>query len=300
MKIARLFEIVYILLDRQCITAGELSQRFEVSTRTIYRDVDILSSCGIPIYTNKGKGGGISLIDSFKMDKAMLTVDEQNDILAALQGLRATSIVGQNTALSKLSSFFSHNTTDWIDIDFSFWSNDTDYRDRFQQIKSCIIGRNVLRINYSNTNGETYERDVHPVKLIFKGVSWYLQAYCTSRRDFRVFKLSRITDIQQLDEMFVPHDSIPTLEQFTTHAQQPHELVLLVDASMAYRVYDDFGQGCVSVQDDGSYIVRTHLYDRQWLLPYIMSYGNTIECIAPDDIRAEIATTLQEATKKYL
>ena len=106
MKLNRLFEIVYILLNKKQVTAKELAERFEVSQRTIYRDIDTLSECGIPVYAIKGKGGGISLVDGYKMDRAMLTVDEQKEILSALQSIKAADIQTENNALNKLSTFF--------------------------------------------------------------------------------------------------------------------------------------------------------------------------------------------------
>ena len=123
MQISRLFEIVYILMNKKNTTAKELSEHFEVSQRTIYRDIDTLSQAGIPIYTNKGKGGGIGLMEHFVLNKSVLSEQEQNDILSALQGFKVTSYSDTNQVLSKLNSLFGSKNTDWIEVDFSYWNS---------------------------------------------------------------------------------------------------------------------------------------------------------------------------------
>ena len=117
MQINRLFEIVYLLLEKNTITAKELSEHFGVSIRTIYRDIDILSTANIPIYTNKGKGGGIHLLDNFVLDKSILSEEEQNQILFALQSLEKLDTNNEKKALEKMSMLFHKKTKNWIEVD---------------------------------------------------------------------------------------------------------------------------------------------------------------------------------------
>ncbi|MDR2897370.1 MAG: HTH domain-containing protein, partial [Spirochaetaceae bacterium] len=121
LQTGRLFEIVYILLERGTVTAGELAKRFGVSTRTIYRDIDSLSAANIPLYTDRGKGGGIRLLGDFVMNKALLSEDEQNEILFALQSLKAAEGAEVEPILLRLSGIFKRDSVDWIDMDFSGW-----------------------------------------------------------------------------------------------------------------------------------------------------------------------------------
>lgn len=144
MKINRLFEIIYILLDKKSITANELSEYFEVSQRTIYRDIDTLSTAGIPIYTNKGKGGGISLIDGFVLDKSILTEQEQKEILMSLQSLHMLEFPNIEPVLNKLSTMFKKQAMNWIDVDFSHWGSDDGEGQKFNLVKTAIIDRNIL------------------------------------------------------------------------------------------------------------------------------------------------------------
>ena len=151
MQINRLFEIVYILLDKKTVTAKELSERFEVSTRTIYRDVDTLSSAGIPIYMSKGKGGGIRLLENFVLNKSVLSEREQNEILTALHGLGVTNYPEVDNVLSKLSTLFNKNSQNWIEVDFSNWAGNER---KFNLIKMGILDKKVIRFEYFSSYGE--------------------------------------------------------------------------------------------------------------------------------------------------
>jgi len=300
MKVNRLFEIVYILLNKQQVTAKELADRFEVSTRTIYRDIDILSSCGVPVYASKGKGGGISLIDGYKMDKAMLTVDEQTEILSALQGLKATNIDADNNALNKMSSFFNTNETEWIEIDFSSFSSNVNWKNNFNAIKTSILKRYQLNIEYANIKGEISTRVVEPIKLMFKGVSWYLYAYCIEKNDYRMFKLNRIILLEMLTTTFTPHKDYKI--SISNNVLQVHnqKIELIVDKKYAFRIFDDFSKDNISENINGDFIVKINTYEKDWILSYILSFGDGIECIKPHELREEIKQSLKKTQKKYL
>lgn len=172
MQVNRLFEIIYILLDKKIITAGELAMHFGVSSRTIYRDIDTLSLAGIPIYTEKGKGGGISLLPDFVLNKSILSEQEQNEILSALHGLSGVKSGGNNgtneteQVLQKLSTIFNKTASNWLEVDFSGWS----YMDGdvFNECKNAIMGRRIVEFNYYNTYGEVTCRRIEPIQLWFK------------------------------------------------------------------------------------------------------------------------------------
>ena len=106
MKINRLLEISLVLLNKGTVTAKELAERFNVSTRTIYRDVDILSTAGIPVYTNKGNGGGISILDNYSINKTVLTDGERDSLLLALKTLQSTKYPEIDTVLDKIGAVF--------------------------------------------------------------------------------------------------------------------------------------------------------------------------------------------------
>lgn len=300
MKLNRLFEIVYILINKQQVTAKYLSEHFEVSTRTIYRDIDTLSQCGIPVYASKGKGGGISLVEGYKIDKAMLTKNEQTEILSALQSMRAADIDIENNALNKLSAFFNAGNTDWIEIDFSSFSASTKWKDNFEKIKQCIFNTQKIEIDYINLKGEKSSRIIEPIKMIFKNVSWYLYAYCQNKQNYRMFKLSRIININILDERFTPHINVNLSNDYNPLETHKEALILKVDQDYAYRIFDDFSLNEISKNTDGSYIVKTCTYDTDWIINYILSLGEKIECIEPLNLRSKIQHVLKKSLDKYL
>ena len=192
MQISRLFEIVYILLDKKAVTARELAEHFEVSVRTIYRDIDALSSAGVPVYANQGKGGGITLLDDFVLNKSVLSEQEQNDILVALQNLSATRYPNIDFVLSRLSSLFKKKDLSWIEVDFSPWGSDEKHKKNFDLLKMAIVSNRVITFDYFNTSGVKSSRRAEPVKLIFKDRAWYLIAYCYERDADRAIWSARV------------------------------------------------------------------------------------------------------------
>ncbi|MFR5683641.1 MAG: helix-turn-helix transcriptional regulator, partial [Clostridia bacterium] len=202
MQINRLFEIVYLLLKRKTITAKELANRFEVSTRTIYRDVEILSNAKIPIYTTKGKGGGISLLDDYVLNKSILSEEEQNQILFALQSMEKINNQSEKKILEKVSTIFNKSKTNWIEVDFSDWGTIGETENTFQLIKEAVLNRQVLEFIYYNSYGQENKRKVEPLQIYFKDKAWYLKAYCREKQDYILFKISRMKDIRILEESF--------------------------------------------------------------------------------------------------
>ena len=184
---SRLFRIVYVLLERDNVTAKELAEQFEVSVRTIYRDVDRLSSAGIPIYTTQGRDGGIRLTEDFVLNSSLLNQSEKEQLLVALQGLGGTGLLHENELLTKLSALFKLNQPNWIEVDFTSWSNSKKYEELFQNLKNAIISKQVISFSYVSNKEEFTQRQVKPVRLLFKGQSWYLYAFCLVRNDFRYF-----------------------------------------------------------------------------------------------------------------
>ena len=212
MQIHRLFEIVYLLLDTPNITARQLAERFEVSERTIYRDVDVLSGAGIPVYAAKGKGGGIRLLPDYVLDKSLLNENEQEAILLGLKSLAATG--GEDPAVTdKLARLFHKAEASWIEVDFSSWGRDPAEKEAFDILKAAILTARLVHLTYYNAAGEQSERVIEPVRLHFKGGRWYLQAYCRTRQAWRTFRLSRIGRAERLEESFPPRpDGPPPLE----------------------------------------------------------------------------------------
>lgn len=299
MQINRLFEMVYILLDKKVVTAKELSERFEVSQRTIYRDIDTLSGAGIPIYTNKGKGGGISLMDDFILNKSLLSEQEQNEILMSLQSLNAVNYQELEPVLGKLSILFNKQGMNWIDVDFSRWGSDESERERFNVLKTAILKGKVVTFDYYSSNGEKTERRVEPVKILFKGQSWYIYGYCREKRDFRIFKITRMDHLEVLEETFKRETPVDIWDKAQDHTPKMVNLVLRIDEKMAFRLYDEFDQASIIKNEEGSFEVRA-TFPEEWVYGYLMSYGADIEVLEPKQVRETIKLKFEESLKKYL
>lgn len=298
MKGNRLFEIIYILLDKKTVKAKDLAEHFEVSQRTIYRDIEALSEAGVPIYMTKGKGGGISLLSDFILNKTVLSQEEKKEILAAMQGLNAVNKNEFNGALSKLSSFLGGNNENWIEVDFSNWDKNNDLGDKFTNIKNSIINKNILSFEYFNSRGELDKRNVEPLKLVFKGQGWYLYAYCRKKEDNRFFKLTRMNNITITDEKFsriAPNKVF--LEKDIGYSNKLVHLKIKVNKKLGFRVYDEFQS--YFLDDNGDFIINLDFPLGDWLYGYLMSFGENIEVLEPLHIREEMKKRLIVALNKY-
>lgn len=198
----RQLEIIYILMKKGTVTAEELAAHFEVSTRTVYRDVESLSMAGIPVYASRGKGGGIRLMERFVLDRRLLSREEQGRILAAMASLRETGAAQDERILRKLETFFQAESMDWVAIDFSDWSGRRG--ELFGQMKEAVLGRHVMVFDYYGQYGDMARREVEPIQLLFKDYTWYLRAFCRVRGAMRLFKVLRMKRVEVLEEVFEP------------------------------------------------------------------------------------------------
>lgn len=234
MQESRLFKIVYHLLDKGRATASELAEKFEVSVRTIYRDIDALSGAGIPIYAEAGRNGGIYLMNDFVMDKAVLTEEEKREILTALHSINSTSNIDNSQILQKLSAIFNVGSESWLEVDFSRWGNNGTDNAKFELLKSAVIQQRCVKITYANSYGTISERIIQPLKVLYKSMSWYLKAYCTEKQDYRIFKLTRIITLEMLSDTF-DKKSFPELDEMS--GQVYSTIVLRFAKEISYRVY---------------------------------------------------------------
>jgi len=295
----RLFEIIYILLQQKSVTARALAERFEVSQRTIYRDIEHLSLAGIPVYTEKGKGGGISLLPGFVLSKAMLSEGEQNEILTALQSLGCIQAAETDQVLQKLSAVFNRSAVPWLEVDFSDWSYAQGQL--FQDIKSAILEKRVAEFEYYSTYGEKTRRRVEPLQLWFKSRAWYLRGFCLMRQDVRLFKLTRIRSFTLTDERFPGRDLLASPpDPAAVHERRDITLKLKIAPEMAYRVYDEFGEDLVERLPDGGFLVTVTWPEDNWVYGTILSYGEHIEVLEPAHIREIIRDKARKAAEKYL
>ena len=299
MQVNRLFEIVYILMEKGSVKAKDLANYFGVSVRTIYRDIDVLSIAKIPIYTSNGKGGGIHLLDSFILDKSLISEDEQNQILFALQSLEKMNLNDEKKLLNKMSELFNRNVRNWIEIDFSSWGANNSQNEKFNKIRDAIIQRKLIEFTYFNSNGEENRRQVEPLLILFKDKSWFLKAYCRLKQDYRIFKISRIRDIIILEQFFEREIINDSEEKYDKTKLNIVSLRLKISKDMTYRVYDEFEKENISKSSDDDFIVEIDYPENEWLYGYILSFGEYAKVLSPKHVRNIVVEKLEKNIKNY-
>lgn len=294
----RLFEIIYILMQKKKVTAKELADKFEVSTRTIYRDIEILSRANIPVYATKGKEGGIGLLDGYVLNKSILSEEEQNQILFALQGMKKVRGKEEKDILEKLSTLFNKEINDWIKVDFSNWEKDNEQEERFDMIKKAILDKNLIKFTYYNSNGESSKRTVEPLQIWFKDRAWYLISYCRLKEDYRIFKITRVKEIEIIQEHF--ERNLPKEKKEEKYNFKNISLELEINKKMAYRVYDEFENREITKKEDGNLIVNVEYPENEWVYGYILSFGEYANVLKPEYVKTIIKDKLQKTLKNYL
>lgn len=298
---SRLFRILYYLLDKGHATAPELAEKFEVSVRTIYRDVDAISSAGIPIYVTTGRNGGIQFLDDYVINKSFFSDSEKLEILSSLQSLSAVQYPEVDTILHKLGAIFQTSLTDWIDVDFSRWGSVAESENRlFRQLKQAILENCEITFDYYNSTGDSSKRNVYPYKLIYKDRAWYLFAFCLSQNENRLFRLSRIKNLILTETHF---DRKADICQYHSVFPMPEEIGNILDLELeftldvGYRLFDTLDDTAIMKHENG-YTVKLTLPENNWLYDFLMSFGDKVTIVRPKSIRQTLKAK-HEAAKEH-
>lgn len=300
MKIDRQLGILSILLQKESVTAPYLSEMFEVSRRTINRDIEDLCKAGIPIVTRQGKDGGISIIDGYKIDKTMLTKGEMQDIVAGLRSLdsvNGTNRYGQ--LMEKLSigssDFFVGNQS--VLIDLSSWYKDS-LAPKIEMIRSAIEQHREMVFFYYAPNGES-QRIIEPYYLIFRWSSWYVWGWCKSRRDYRLFKLNRMDKVHMSENYF--SERIAPFPDLRDERIFPGGIKVkaVFEADCKWRLVEEFGPDCFREQNDGTLLFQADYTDKENLITWLLSFRDKVELLEPKAIREELRQSILQMKKKY-
>lgn len=287
MQIDRLIQMVFLLLSRGSVTAGHLAEELQVSARTIYRDINILSSAGIPVTSQKGYGGGISLLQGFSLDKSYFTEEEQGNIIRALQILKTSNYPDAERSLDKVAGLFSHHLqSDWLEIDFSHWGSPEKERNNITALERAVINRYVITFTYFNSRLGVTGQTADPLKLVFKSHAWYLVAYSHEKEEIRTYRMSRMRDIHITDQLFVRE--LPKDYSITpVYREEDHIPVFILHFSekIAYKVYDEFQEQYINRLDDGTLEVVFRYKLDEWTFLYLLSFGEYVEIIEPAEAR---------------
>lgn len=299
MASGRLFEILYYLIEHRETTAKELADYFEVSVRTIYRDLDKLLVAGIPIMTKQGIGGGILLDQHYILDKTLLNNDEQEQILLALQSLSSLQLDEYHVLLQRMKTVFQKESYDWIAVDFSSWHQNNEMNEKFDLLKKSIFKHQIISFDYINASSEKSHKTIYPIRIFFKGNAWYLQAYHNTKDVYRVYKLTRMSHIIIHNETFDRHalTDIPQIFQYNEKIQVK-EVILKFKKYLGSFIYDEFDYEDIDEQED-CYLVHTFVPYHQWFLSFLLSFGSGVEIIEPQEMRQMIKEELKKMMDIY-
>ena len=298
MAIDRLIGILAVLLREEHVTASQLSARFEVSVRTIQRDIDRLCRAGIPLRTERGIHGGISIMEGYNLDKTMLTNADRGAILAGLRSLDSVSGTSYYRQLmEKLPQTEAGAADDCVVIDLASWYGPL-LAPRLTELKDACLRRRLVRFTYCAPAGDSL-REVEPARLVFRWSSWYLFGWCRERQDWRMFKLTRMLGLETLEESFPPRpvpSPVAPVERIYPNALQA---AVRFDPAARWRLIDEYGPESFSREPDGSLLFRRGFPDKEELLRWVLSFQEQAELLEPEDLRRELADRLKKISGKY-
>lgn len=308
MKTDRLVSIIMMLLDKERVSAQELADRFEVSPRTIYRDIETINMAGIPVRSTPGVGGGFEIMQEYKLDKNVFSAADLSAILMGLSSLsgmvRGNELVN---ALAKVRRFIPADRAKEIElranqiyIDLSPWMGNRNIQPYLELVKTALQKSRLLSFEYADRFGNKTVRTVEPYQIVLKGSHWYFQGYCRKREDFRLFRLSRISNLQMSREIFTPRDyQKPILDFGDILKTMQTTIKLRVQKSAMDRLLDFCT--CERVVPDGEehYIVNFPFIENEYYYDILISFGNQCECLEPLHVRAEMKRRIQNMAALY-
>jgi len=300
MKLDRMLAIVMLLLNRSRVSAKELAERFEVSLRTIYRDVEAINMAGIPIVSYAGANGGYEVADRYRLDRQTLSLEELESIIVALRGMQATLDDGRigglldkvGALLAKSERERSGGASQELLIDINPWRTGRAEKSTLLPLREAVAECRVVTFSYTDGEGVRSRRVCEPMAVVMKGFGWYLYAYCRKRMDFRIFRLTRISGLEVLEETFQRREA--RLEELDSRwiaakpAAPPLKVKLLFRPSVLARVLDHFEPEEIREQPDGSLLVETESLDDAWLPARLLAYGAAVTVLEPDRLRREL------------
>ena len=308
MKIDRMLTIIVMLLNRDRVSAKDLAEKFEISVRTVYRDIDAINMAGIPIISYPGNNGGFGIMENYKLDHQVLTLNNMCSMLSALKGINSTlEDIELESSIEKLRNLIPQDKTQHVDlhmeqiiINMLPWRHTPKQKQRVKLIQSAITQSQLISITYRNNAGERSSRLVEPMSLIFKGYTWYLFAYCRLKTDFRVFRISRMIDLQVEDELFKRKEkSYHEIEQASMKHISSAIVTLKFSPEVRTRVEDSFDRENIEVLSTGELIVTAHFPDEELYFPMIFSFGEHVEVLGPERIRQTVVSKIKSMQEKY-
>lgn len=308
MKIDRLVSIIMLLLDKKRIGAQELADMFEVSPRTIYRDIETINMAGIPVLSTPGAGGGFEIMQKYKIDKKVFSTADLSSILMGLSSL-SNMVRGEEVvnALAKVKSFIPADKAKDIElqanqilIDLTPWMGNRNIRPYLEIIKTALRDSKLLSFDYADQHGNKTSRTAEPYQLVLKGSHWYWQGYCHERNDFRLFKLARTSNLRMREQTFTPRDHPkPQLDFADILATMQTTIKIRIHKSVMERVLDYCEDDRLTHDGDEHWLVDFPFIENDFYYNILFSFGDKCECLAPPHVREEMKRRIKEIAGIY-
>jgi predicted DNA-binding transcriptional regulator YafY len=308
MRIDRLLGITVTLLNRDRVTARELAERFEVSIRTVYRDLETIHLAGIPVVSQAGNRGGVGILDTFRIDRQVLTFDDIVSLVSTLRGVNgALENRELDAAVEKIANLLPRRGDealkrlgDRIVIDMLPLGCAKKQKDCLQTVHQAVMNRRLIRFEYRNNRGESATRTVEPMTLVLKGTVWYLFGFCRLKTDFRLFRLSRMTNLAVTDETFERREK--SYREFFARDPSSSGLVdlrLRFSPGIRTRVEDFFDPDGIRTDADGRLLVDVTFPEDEWVYSFLLGFGEHLEVLAPDRIRGLLRDKAEKMQALY-
>lgn len=307
MKIDRILSIVMLLISKKQVQAKDLAELHEVSVRTIYRDIETINQAGIPVVTTQGAGGGISLVDDYRLEKKLFTDDDIELILTALESMTsAYSFKESEHVLKKIKSLIPPNIDEsekqhHVFIDLSSWGKDSQAEKKLQLIHTAASAHQYIQFTYRNAKGEILPRKVEPYTLVLKGRHWYLYAFCCVKNAFRLFKLTRMTDLITISAYFRPkrikNEEKPWNDSWHEEPSVTTLTLRLTEASVG-KVKEWVDENELIVCSDGTYLAAMTVPQDDWLHSFLFHLGPDVDILSPQHIKEAFDLQLKQFMKR--
>ena len=298
MKIDRLIGIITTLQQKKIVTAPYLAEKFEVSRRTINRDIEDICKAGIPIVTTQGANGGISIMEGFSLDT---TVFSKQELAAIFTGLKSLDSVSNSASAEKLAQKIGGSSAirlaDNMVIDLSSFYKD-DLAAKIDRIKQAMKESKCITFHYCYNKGEA-DKLIEPYLIVFKWSDWYVFGFCKERQDFRLYKLRRLWDLQITDESFVVRDIPQEKKQFGAHMTDDYVIIAVYDASVKYRLVEEYGHNSFIEQEDGMLYTEWGFTKTEAAVEWFLSFGNKVKVLGPPEMVALMKNTLDSIKNLY-
>lgn len=308
MKVERIISIIMLLLERKQISARALSEIFEVSRRTIYRDMEVINAAGIPIVSFTGSDGGFSIMEQYKIDKRLFTIADVTLLLTALGSVHASlSSTELINTLAKVKGLIPEEhlkdierKSNQVSIDYTPWFGNRNTNNNLEIIKNAIYDQRFLEFQYSDQKGKESKRKVEPYQLILKDSNWYLIAYCTSREDFRIFKVLRIST-PSITEHFFEIRELPDqlLHSLEAGRKETITVKLLIDRSIYSQMLEIADESSIEAAGEDKYLVQYPFIEDDYGYGLLLKFGDKCECLEPQFVREELFKRLESIANLY-